>query len=83
MDFQNPKQRKIREKNFFIRFHKRLESIKMKMMRAKLRAKKTKIEGRKSHFRKWLGLLCTWEFFIEFVILIAHPFPYYDSIFKI
>ncbi len=50
---------------------------------SKKRVKKSKIEGKKSHFRMWLGLLYTWEFFIEFVILIAHPIPYYDYIFKV
>ncbi len=36
-----------------------------------------------SHFRKWLKQLYKTEFILQFMILIVHPLPYYDSEYKI
>ena len=41
--------------------------------------KRKSIAGSESSFRKWLKLLFTWEFCLEFVLLAVHPLPYVEQ----
>ena len=34
--------------------------------------------ARESHLKKWIRLLCSWEFLMEFLILVIHPLPYVE-----
>lgn len=36
------------------------------------------VSGSESNFKKWIKLLATWEFAMEFLILSVHPIPYYE-----
>jgi hypothetical protein len=38
-----------------------------------------KVQGSESNFRKWLKLLYTGEFMMEFLFLAVHPLPYVET----
>lgn len=48
------------------------------MDRRRSTVKKMVHSGGQSNIQKWVKLLCTWEFFIEFMILAVHPLPYIE-----
>ena len=46
-------------------------------------AKQAAYTGPPSNFSKFLSLVFTWEFFIEFIILAIHPIPGYEVKYEI